>query len=58
MKIKDLVAKIAKKEGKKKGVNIAQLSEVVAIISDLAVKDPEVIACLWVNGKRRARRKK
>lgn len=43
---KDLIKKLMKKEGKKKQVDVAQMSEVVARLSEMAKKDSRVIKVL------------
>ena len=44
---------VAEIEGKKVSLNIAQIREVVGIISDLAFFYPGVVECLIANGRRR-----
>lgn len=56
--IKEIVAHIAKLEGKKSEVSIGNLREVVGIISDLISRDPDALLALVNNGKRRAKKKK
>lgn len=53
--IKQICSWIAESEGKKKELSIAQIKEVVSIISDLSVgpKGGEVINALTSNGIRR-----
>jgi len=53
MKIKELITKIAKKEGKKVQTPVGNIREIVSIISDLCVKDPSVISALISNGQKR-----
>lgn len=57
MTVSKLASLIAAKEGKKKSINIAQISEVVGIMADLCFKSPAVILCLLAHGKRRKERK-
>lgn len=56
MKMKQLALEVSKREGKRTGVNIAQINEVLAVLSDLAVKCPASIAALINNGVRRGRK--
>lgn len=43
---KELIRVITLKEGKKKSISIAQVSEVVKIISDMVKQDPKLICTL------------
>ncbi len=54
----ELSLKLAKLEGGKKSLSIAQIKEVLAHLSDLVAKEPELAKLLFRNGTRRARRKK
>lgn len=56
--VTQIAREITKREGKKQQVNIAQASEVVAVLSDMLVTEDGVamIYALIANGKRRARR--
>jgi len=56
--MRKLAKEIAKKEGKKKSVSIAQIAEILGILSDLlAGKDGmEILEVLYSNGKRRAKK--
>lgn len=58
MNMRKLAKEIAKKEGKKKSVSIAQIAEILGILSDLlAGKDGmEILEVLYSNGKRRAKK--
>lgn len=59
--IKGLASAIAKREGKKVQVNIAQINEILGVLSDIFYEDiyyklsPEDI--LFENGKKRAKKK-
>lgn len=44
---------VSKKEGLKKSVNIAQINEILRILSDESFKYPELLAVLYKNGERR-----
>jgi len=61
MTLTDLYKHIAKHEGKKSQVKIGDIREIVGIISDLVYGDDkrsyETHRALWLNGKRRAKRK-
>ncbi len=52
----DLVKYLCAKEGKKVGVPVGQMREVVAILSDLCYEQPGVCLLLQANGRRRATR--
>jgi hypothetical protein len=56
--IKSIVHRIAVCEGKKSQVKVGDVREITAIISDLVVKYPGVIAALIENGLKRASKKK
>lgn len=58
MRMKTLVREVAKREGKKSQVGIGNIREVLAIVSDLVVAQPTVIATLVSAGLQRSRRKK
>lgn len=51
----DICLELAKREGKKREVNIAQIRELMRCLSDMAVVDPSVLKAIEENGKRRAR---
>lgn len=53
MTFKELARIITEKEGKAKEMNIAQIQEVLSILSDLMYLDTEVSMCLLNNGKKR-----
>ena len=53
---KDLTTEITRREGGTVKLNIAEISEVVGIISDLVVEDAHVISILIAAGDRRARK--
>jgi hypothetical protein len=61
MRIETLVKKICRAEGKKKQVSIAQIREIVGIISDIYWKKWQfndgwkVAAPLFMNGQKRAK---
>ena len=59
MDMKKLASAVAKKEGKKKELDIAQIGEVLAIVSDMMVAANAglVIAVLVKNGERRRKDK-
>jgi hypothetical protein len=56
MKIREVAIELTRREAKLKQVNIAQMSEIVAVLSDLVYSQPEVIAALILNGKRRRKK--
>ena len=58
MKIRDLILKLCRLEKNKKQVNIAQMSEVVGVLSDLIYKNTDLQILLLKNGERRAKKKK
>jgi ferredoxin-thioredoxin reductase catalytic subunit len=60
MKIKELVAYIAKKEAGKSNVKVGDIREIVGLVSDLMYQNHEenqyeICTCLYKNGKRRAK---
>lgn len=55
MNVNTVVRQVVGREGKKKSVNIAQVREIVSIMSDMLYRDSEVISILIQNGKRRAK---
>lgn len=63
MTIKQLAVKLCKKEGKKKQVNVAQMHEVLGIVSDILHHEWEnsvrlsVLSVLLNNGAKRAKKK-
>ena len=58
--IKQLAREITKREGLKKQVNIAQVSEILAVLSDLMFEDfkGRIEWLLIENGQKRAEKKK
>lgn len=56
MNASKLAVDIAKIEGKKKSVNIAQIKEILAILSDKMAVDDSIAKCLVANGRRRLNR--
>jgi len=59
MNITDIAREIARREGKKKQVNIAQIKEILGILSDLVYEEPGlVVLALTKNGARRERMRK
>ena len=54
---KELIHWLWSKEGKKHKVPYPQFQEIVALISDAAHKNTEVVKILITNGKRRSERK-
>lgn len=58
MKIKELVSKLAKAEGKKHQMKVGDVREIVGLISDEMVKDSDTLLNLVENGHRRAKRNK
>jgi len=57
MKIKQLIKALCKAEGKKKQVNIAQMTEIVGVLADHAFYDPEVFVSLRLHGFKRAKKR-
>lgn len=70
MTIKQLAVKLCKKEGKRKQVSIAQVNEILSILSDMIYAQFQkrgwrmdcsaksaIDACLYQNGKKRAFKK-
>jgi hypothetical protein len=55
MNVKELASAIAFAEGKKSQVKIGDIREILRIIADLAVEDPEVIVTLVRYANKRAR---
>jgi hypothetical protein len=55
MNIKELASAIAKAEAGKSNVKIGDVREILRVIADLAVQDPEVIVALVRYANRRAR---
>lgn len=62
MTYNELARKIAKAEGKKQELSIAQIKEVLSILSDLCVESIlsplDVVSVLVVNGAKRAKKNK
>lgn len=68
MNIKALVKELLKREGKKRQIDVAQMTETVSVLSDWVYEsDPDresssaitsTLNALWLNGKRRAKKKK
>ena len=65
MNIKQLASEIAKREGKKSQARIGEIREILSLISDLLYEElssPDspsgFTECLYLNGKRRARKTK
>lgn len=58
MKISEMVSYLAKKEAGKSEVKVADIREIVGIISDLVHQNPDVMASLLANGKKRSKKKK
>ena len=57
MKIKDVAIEVSKREGKKTNQNIAEISEMLAVVSDIVASCPEALAVLITNGVRRAKKR-
>lgn len=54
----DLAKVVVFREGKKRSISIAQVKEVLAILSDLLIEDYTVVnRLLLVNGAKRAKKK-
>jgi len=53
-----IVREISAKEGKKKSVSVGNVREIVGIISDMMIDNPEAAPELFAIGYRRAKRKK
>lgn len=59
MTIKKLALEITKREGLKEQVNIAQINEILSVISDLFYEDSDtMVDLLYGQGFKRARKKK
>lgn len=56
MKLNEIYKQVAKLEGKKKQVSIAQIREIIGIISDLMLKHPKIISTLYRLGERRSKK--
>ena len=56
MNIKDLAKAIVEAEGGKSNVKICDVREILRIIADLTVDDPEVLVALVRYANKRARR--
>jgi hypothetical protein len=54
--IKELAKYIARIEGGKKQINIAQITEVLRILSDRAWVEPKILEMIHQNGRRRAKK--
>lgn len=57
MKIAEIVKLLVQKEAGKSEVKIADVREIVGIISDLVYADAEAVSSLIANGKRRSKKK-
>ena len=53
MKINEIIKTVTEREGKKTPVSIAQVSEIVGILSDMAAADAGVVATLITHGRKR-----
>lgn len=58
MTMKELTSYIALSEGKKKSVQIGDVREVLAILSDMLYEDPRIVSTLFMNGQSRAKKRK
>lgn len=67
MTIKQLAKEIAKREGKRKQVDIAQITEILGALSDMVFEDfnhegeghiTRTWCCLYDNGAKRAQKRK
>jgi hypothetical protein len=58
MKIKEIIKEVAKVEGKKDNDSIANIREIISILSDMIYSNEEVIISLFNNGKRRSKLEK
>lgn len=58
MKYLELIDYLAKKEGLKKQISIAQIKEIIGQLSELIVEEPSIILELARVGKRRKYKKK
>lgn len=56
MSLRDLVRKIAEREGRKSQAKIGDIREIIGILSDIVEEDPKVLDLIGRNGKRRAGR--
>lgn len=55
MNMNEIALELAKREGKKREVNITQIRELLRCLSDMAVVDPSVLKTIEQSGQRRAR---
>lgn len=55
--IKALAKELAKREGKRKQVDIAQISEILGHLSDILTENPSVWTLIVANGIKRAKKK-
>lgn len=55
--IKALAKELAKREGKRKQVDIAQISELLGHLSDMVYDDCKSMDILFNNGEKRAKKK-
>lgn len=53
MTFNEIASEIAKLEGKKHQASVSDVREILAVLSDMVIKDPMVIATLIKNGERR-----
>lgn len=58
MTMKELTSFIALSEGKKKAVQVGDVREVLAILSDMLYEDPRIVSTLFMNGQNRAKKNK
>ena len=56
MKYKELIAYLAAKEGLKKQISIAQIKELVGLLSELLYEEPSIALELVRVGKRRKKK--
>lgn len=56
MTLNQLASKIAKLEGKKSEVSIGNIREILGILSDLTLENPEITMLLLINGSKRKKK--
>lgn len=57
MTFEEIAKEIAKREGKKKSVNITQIREILSIVADLTYENGDVTDTLWNLGMERLRKR-
>ncbi len=58
MNIRELASAIAKREGGKSNVKIGDIREIIAVLSDYIVDDPDLLVVMLEHGIKRLKKQK